>query len=56
MDHSGRHQHRQHRRACHLHVLGDEENLASLGAVGHGAANQGEKEDRNAAEKLIQSE
>jgi hypothetical protein len=39
-----------------LHVLGAEENLAPLGAVGDHAANQGEQEDGNAAEKLVEGE
>ena len=45
---------REQRRARHLHVLGNQENLPSLGAVGHHAADQREEEDGNAAEELIQ--
>ena len=56
MDQSGRHQHGEQRRARHLHVLGDEENLAPLDPVGHHPADQREEKDGNAAEKLIERE
>ena len=56
VDNSGRHQDREQRRAPHLHVLRDEQNLPALDAVGHHAPDQREQEDGNAAEKLIQSE
>src|SRR5579863_7425912 len=56
VDNSGRHQDREQRRAPHLHVLRDEQNLPALDAVGDHAADQREQENGNAAEKLVESE
>ena len=51
---SGRDQKRKQRSGGHLHVLRSEEDLASLGAVGHDTADQRKQEDGDAAEKLIE--
>ena len=50
----GRHQHGEHRRTRHLHVLRGQQNLAPLDPVGHHAADQREQKDRDAAQKLVQ--
>ncbi len=47
-------QNRKDRRACHLHVLGGEQDLASLNPVGHHPADQREQENGDAAEKLVE--
>ncbi len=54
MHHPGRYQDSEQRRARHLYVLRDEENLPPLRPVSHNAAHQREEEDGNASEELIQ--
>ena len=54
VDQTSRHQNGEQPGAGHLHVLGAEQNLPALHAVGDHAADQGEQKDGKAAEKLIQ--
>lgn len=56
MDVSRSYQDREQRGTCHLNVLRNEENSSPLDAVGNYASDQRKKKDRDAAEKLIQSE
>ena len=51
---AGRHQNSEQPGASHLHILGAEQNLSALHAIGHHAADQREQKDGNATEKLIQ--
>src|ERR1019366_8555850 len=44
------------RRACHLYVLGGEQDFAPLDAVGHHPADQREQKNRDAAQKLVERE
>ena len=56
MNQAGGNQNGEDRRTGHLQVLRGQKNLASFHTVGHDAADQGEQEDGDAAQELIQRE
>ena len=55
LDYVEGHQDGEHEGASHLHVLGKEQEVAALDAVGYDAAEQREEKDGKAGEDLIQS-
>src|ERR1700722_1910564 len=56
MDEIGRDKKREDRSGGHLQILRSKQNFAALHAVGNDSANEREKEDGDAAQKLIQGQ